>query len=373
MTLFALQIFRSVLNNGHNIFGADVTGGVNGILQVDPLSWFGHALPVSHQGLFNPDYLYVALGFFGVVYVALRFVNASRTGRAWRALREDPLAAASMGMPVDWLKLLAFAFGAGIAALTGTLTASVNAAVFPDNFDVPQLITIYAMVILGGAGSQAGAVVGVVVVNVMLEALRSPDNSRWVFYLAVLLVLIPSLKLRRWSAVVAGTIAFGFAAHAIAGAISHDWTAGHIQGGGAVTRAVAHWAIIPVPRPDARDLVRRADRRGARRHLAQGQLEAGRPRADALPRLLRVGERAGAAARDHALHPARRDPRGRDDDPACRHPGRAKGRDHMSAGATGTGAAPQPLLELRGVSMAFGGLRSMDKLDLVVNEERSSA
>lgn len=246
VTLFALQIFRSVLNNGHDIFGANVTGGVNGILHVDPFSWFGHALPVSHAGLFSADYLYVALGFFAVVYIALRFLNASRTGRAWRALREDPLAAASMGMPVDWLKLLAFAFGAGIAAMTGTITASVNAAVFPDNFDVPQLITIYAMVILGGAGSQAGTVVGVVVVNVMLEALRSPDNSRWVFYLAVLLVLIPALKLRRWSVVVAGTIAFGFAMHAVAGAISHDWTAGKIQGGGAITRAVAHWAVVPV-------------------------------------------------------------------------------------------------------------------------------
>lgn len=246
VTLFALQIFRSVLNNGHDIFGANVTNGVNGILKVDPLSWFGHALPVSHKGLFNADYLYVAIGFFVVVYVALRFVNTSRTGRAWRALREDPLAATSMGMPIDWLKLMAFAFGAGIAALTGTLTASVNAAVFPDNFDVPQLITIYAMVILGGAGSQAGAIVGAVVVNVMLEALRSPDNSRWVFYIAVLLALLPVLRsLRRYALLVAATVAFGFAAHAIAGAIDPAWTHGAALGGGLIARGIAHWAIVP--------------------------------------------------------------------------------------------------------------------------------
>ena len=55
------------------------------------------------------------------MFVALRFVNASRTGRAWRSLREDSLAAELMGMPVNWLKLTAFAFGAGVAALTGTL------------------------------------------------------------------------------------------------------------------------------------------------------------------------------------------------------------------------------------------------------------
>ena len=54
-----------------------------------------------------------------LVFVGLAFVNSSRTGRAWRALREDPLAAELMSMPVNRLKLLAFAFGAGVAGLTG--------------------------------------------------------------------------------------------------------------------------------------------------------------------------------------------------------------------------------------------------------------
>ena len=69
--------------------------------------------------MFNIAYLYVALVVFAVVFVALRFVNQSRTGRAWRSLREDPLAAELMGMPVNWLKLMAFSFGAAVAALTG--------------------------------------------------------------------------------------------------------------------------------------------------------------------------------------------------------------------------------------------------------------
>ena len=63
-------------------------------------------------GIFNVAYLYVVLAVFVVVYVALRFVNLSRTGRAWRSLREDPLAAEVMGMPVNALKLMSFAFGA---------------------------------------------------------------------------------------------------------------------------------------------------------------------------------------------------------------------------------------------------------------------
>ena len=58
---------------------------------------------------------------FALVFLALSLLNDSRTGRAWRALREDPLAAEQMSMPVNRLKLLAFAFGAGIGWLTGAL------------------------------------------------------------------------------------------------------------------------------------------------------------------------------------------------------------------------------------------------------------
>ena len=101
--------------------------------------------------------------------------TASRTGRAWRSLREDPLAAQLMGMPVPWLKLMAFSFGAAIAALTGTLFVALNGAVFPGNFDLTLLITIYAMMILGGPGSQAGAVLGAILISVSRVAARAGE------------------------------------------------------------------------------------------------------------------------------------------------------------------------------------------------------
>ena len=104
--------------------------------------------------------------------VALQFINHSRTGRAWRALREDSLAAEMMSMPVNRLKLLAFMFGAATAGLTGTIFASVQLGVFPQNFELPLLITVYAMVILGGAGSIPGVVIGAIAINVSLELLR---------------------------------------------------------------------------------------------------------------------------------------------------------------------------------------------------------
>src|SRR3954470_8921344 len=114
VTLFFLEIFLTLATNGDQIFGHDFTGGANGILNVDPLHLFSHDLVVQHQGAFALSYMYVAIALFAVVYVALHYVNHSRTGRAWRSQREDPLAAEAMGMPVNLLKLMAFAFGAGV-------------------------------------------------------------------------------------------------------------------------------------------------------------------------------------------------------------------------------------------------------------------
>ncbi len=178
VTLFFLQLFQTVTTNWQH-----VTGGPFGILNVDPFGLFGHQLVVQHGGVFAVGYLYVALGFFAVVFVALRMLNHSRTGRAWRSLREDPLAAEAMGMPVNWLKLMAFSFGAAVAALTGSLFAALNANVFPLTFYFVLLITVYTAVILGGSGNQWGVVLGALIVWPLLEVLRDADKSRVIFYL----------------------------------------------------------------------------------------------------------------------------------------------------------------------------------------------
>lgn len=88
VTLFVYQIFISIVTNGHDLFGLDLTGGVNGIANLDPFDLFGRTIPVSHQGIFNSNYVYIALTIFTVTFVALYLVNHSRIGRAWRALRE---------------------------------------------------------------------------------------------------------------------------------------------------------------------------------------------------------------------------------------------------------------------------------------------
>ncbi len=246
VTLFFGQLFVTVYNNGNRISvlgftdGYDVTGGPNGIANIDPFHLFGHEL------LAVKGYYWVALITFTLVMAALYFLNESRTGRAWRALREDPLAAELMGMPVNRLKLVAFAFGAGVAGLTGTVFAALNTGVFASDFDVPLLITVYAMVILGGAGSMAGVIVGAIVVNVTLEVLRTPDHATWIFYVVILLALVVKLRPWRWLAIVlGGTVAFGFAVHAIAHAVDASWTRGSVEGVGWLGDKLEHWVVVP--------------------------------------------------------------------------------------------------------------------------------
>jgi branched-chain amino acid transport system permease protein len=253
--LFFLLMFNNFTSNGYvwDWFGLggqhNITGGPTGVNNVDPWRLFGHVLdPNSPQ-----NYLWVATAGFFVIAILLTYVNKSRTGRAFRALREDPLAANLMGMPVKWLGLLAIAVGAGVAGFAGTVNASYYQGVFPDAFTLQLLITIYAMVILGGAGSLGGVVFGAVTVNVLLEVLTTPNHARWVFYAALILGLVA--KLRPWkvlAAVLAGVAVFGVVAHQIAAAIATRDVAGPIAVGptsftkhGWLATLIRHWMILP--------------------------------------------------------------------------------------------------------------------------------
>lgn len=240
VTLFFGQAFV-VFVNAANPRG--LTGGPNGIADIDPNDLFGYELTTRRQ-----QYWFI-LGAVLLVLIGLHFLSESRTGRAWRALREDPLAAEAMSIPVNRLKLMAFAFGAGIAGLTGCMFAAVLTAVTSGNFALPILITIYAIVILGGIGSLTGVVIGAIVINVSFQFLapeNPQDNARILFYAVIVLLLL--LGLRPWwllGLVLGGTLAFGLVAHAVAEAISPSWTAGVVVEGGRFGDVVADWVIIP--------------------------------------------------------------------------------------------------------------------------------
>ena len=237
VTLFFGEAFVEFSNN----VAPRTFGGPDGIPGLDPLRAFGISLTS------NESYYYLLVIVLVATMAVLRLLETSRTGRAFQAVREDPLAAASMTIPVYRVKLMAFAFGAMVAALAGAIYAAQQISVYPTDFDTPFLIVVYAGLILGGAGSIAGAATGALVVMVILDGvLRSPTYSGYIFYGVILLTLVAKLRpWRRLGLVVAATVALGFAAHAIAGAISATAVAGGPQSTGVIAAALRYWVIVP--------------------------------------------------------------------------------------------------------------------------------
>jgi branched-chain amino acid transport system permease protein len=245
LTLFFGQAFVIFVNNANRISfpfvgHTDLTGGSNGIANIDPFNFFGFKLDTTMKQY------YLLLISVALVLVLLSFVNESRTGRAWRALREDPLAAEVMSIPVNRLKLSAFVFGAAVAGFTGAIYGTIATAALPGDYDVGLLITIYAIMILGGFGSIMGIVVGAIIVSSVQELLRSSANARPLFYGAILLAIL--VKIRPWrllAAQLGGLIAFGFAVHAIAAAAYPRLVHGQSIGSGGFTRFLDHWMLFP--------------------------------------------------------------------------------------------------------------------------------
>jgi ABC-type branched-subunit amino acid transport system permease subunit len=244
VTLFFGQAFVVFVNAANpKVAGQGLTGGPNGIADIDPQRFFGYELES------RTEQFYFLLVVVVLVVVALHFISESRTGRAWRALREDPLAAEAMSMPVNRLKLMAFAFGAGIAGLAGCIFAAVLTAVTSGNFDVPILITIYAVVILGGFGSLTGVFVGAIVINVSFQFLAPENpqgNARVLFYAVLLLALV--LAVRPWwrgAAVAGAVVVLGVALQAVVEAVAPSWTGGPVVEGGRLAGIVEDWVVIP--------------------------------------------------------------------------------------------------------------------------------
>ncbi len=267
VTLFFGQIFYTLVTQGYRISllglnkdlglksaNWDVTGGPNGIANVDGFNAFGVTALTDHA------YFYITLIAVVLVYAGLHFANQSRTGRAWRALNDDSLAAQVMSMRINWLKMLAIGVGAGVGALAGTINGALLQGAFPDDYNTFVLITIYAVVILGGAGSLAGGILGAFVVTVGLEALRPgtefadwTSNGRGLFYVTILIVMLVALRpWRRLLVVLGGALAFGVALHAIVGAAWPRGVHGGIlnsantfSDGGSIGWAIRHWLVLP--------------------------------------------------------------------------------------------------------------------------------
>ncbi len=220
----------------------DLTGGPNGINRLDDISLFGFTFSSSLH------YYYLLLALLVLVFTAIYNLSRSRIGRAWRALREDELAAEVMGAPTARLKLLAFAVGAGIAALAGTVDAAWQGNVVPvPRYSALTLINLYAMVVLGGTGSLVGAVLGAFIFTVLPEVLRSVALSSILFYAGLLLGLFFTLKpLARFLRVLVGALLLGFLLKGLSALWPLlDAAQGALPEGSWLNTLIRSWLVLP--------------------------------------------------------------------------------------------------------------------------------
>jgi branched-chain amino acid transport system permease protein len=125
-------------------------------------------------------YYYLALIAVVLVALLLRRLEDSHLGRAWFAIREDELAATCMGLNAAQVKLSAFAFGAALAGLAGSLyAASLNQTGGPDSYTFNRSITVLCFLIIGGMGNLRGAIAGTFIL-MGYDNLLTPAIDEWV-------------------------------------------------------------------------------------------------------------------------------------------------------------------------------------------------
>lgn len=167
--------------------------------------------PFGISGIARPviaGYSFVTTGsitvLYGVLALGLGMIMAlikwSPFGRALQAMRDDELAARSIGIPVNWLKLQAFALASAMVGIAGGLYASYVSYIDPTSFSLNESILMLSMVIIGGTGNVRGPLIGAAVLILLPEGLRFlqlPDavaaNIRLLAY-GLLLVIMMHLR-----------------------------------------------------------------------------------------------------------------------------------------------------------------------------------
>jgi branched-chain amino acid transport system permease protein len=175
VTLGFGEIIRIFLNNLSR--PVNITNGPQGIARIDPFRLDGFSfgsyetfLGLEFSGPIKYYYLLLAV-VLGIIVVNLRLQN-SRVGRAWEAIREDEIAARSMGINTRNLKLLAFAMGASFGGVAGGMFSAIQGFISPESFVLVESIMVVSMVVLGGMGNVWGVILGALLLSFVPEILR---------------------------------------------------------------------------------------------------------------------------------------------------------------------------------------------------------
>ncbi len=168
-----------------------VTEGVRGIYGIMPPP------PIKLPGLPEISFgnslalFWLVGGIAFAVYWMLDNLVRSPVGETLRALREDEVSAASLGINAARWKAFAFGLASTIAGLAGCFYPGFVGTLVPDAFNIVESFTMLAMVIVGGMGSMIGPVIGAVVLTFLPELLRSAGELRLMIYgIALTLVVL---------------------------------------------------------------------------------------------------------------------------------------------------------------------------------------
>ncbi|WRS26314.1 branched-chain amino acid ABC transporter permease [Oscillospiraceae bacterium MB08-C2-2] len=161
-----------------------LTGGPMGIKGIPVPSFFGFEIKNSRSYY----YIFLALAVL-FIFVTNRVIK-SRVGRAWISIREDQLAARSLGVQASRYKALNFTYGAFWAGLAGACYAPYVRFIDSTFFTLDEGWNILSMVIIGGQGTLVGPVVGSVLVNFLTEWLRPIGQWRMVAYALLIIVIM---------------------------------------------------------------------------------------------------------------------------------------------------------------------------------------
>ncbi len=195
VTLAFGEIFRLAMFNLDGTNGPNLTRGPNGISAIPDLNFFGFNFGEPHE-LFGitlgrySNYYFLLLVLAAFVILVFSRLNDSRIGRGWVAIREDERAAEAMGVNTFGLKLFAFAGGAFLAGLAGTIKAHQDVSISPDQFIFLESAFLLSAVVLGGMGTVAGVLIGAALIKRMPEKLRFISEYRLLIFGLILVLMM---------------------------------------------------------------------------------------------------------------------------------------------------------------------------------------
>ncbi len=162
---FGEIIGRIAINSDEGVFGFGTFNLTNGRSGINPVDKIDLPLVERFTTLNMRPWYWTALGLALIVLFINFRLRDSRIGRAWIAIREDEVAAVSMGIPTVRVKLLAYAMGAMFGGIAGTFIGSFFGTVNADQFEFSFSIFVLAMIILGGLGSIWGVTLGAIALS----------------------------------------------------------------------------------------------------------------------------------------------------------------------------------------------------------------